>query len=232
MSRGGGTGQVQRVTALSSGLPLSDLLSGIWRRLSRGMLSRSVLLIVLGVILGPLYSAYWESLSGALRERHTLSDRADRWTLPDGSIQRFHGGLAYRPVALKLTPEMNRVRLRLSFEAAPGQAQAPGGNEYLATLLDVDHPVFERVLQLTLEPAGTATLDVRTFEVFVPSDYLFLLEEVGKPALAMTAVTLEVWERAEPPSRPVVWTGFGLLLAGMGMAAYALVAAPTRRPGA
>jgi hypothetical protein len=40
-----------------------------------------------------------------------LSGRADRWALPDGSIQRFRSGLAYRPTTLGLHPERNGVRL-------------------------------------------------------------------------------------------------------------------------
>ena len=103
-----------------------------------------------------------------LHESRALTERSDRWTLPDGSIQRFRGGLAYRPIALKLTPEMNRVRLRLAFETTRSATEGSAGNEYLATLLDVDHPVFERALQFAVAPGGKATLDVRAF-IFVPT---------------------------------------------------------------
>lgn len=193
------------------------------------MVQRAALLIAIGLLLGPIYSTFWESLSGTLHESHALTERSDRWTLPDGSIQRFRGGLAYRPVTLKLSPEMNRVRLRLAFETLRSAAPSSAGNEYLATLLDIDHPVFERALQLDVAPGGKATLDVRAFEVFAPTEYLFLLEEVGKPALEASSVTLEVWARAEPPFKPVVWCGFGLLLIGMGMAVYGLLTAQNPR---
>jgi hypothetical protein len=217
------TGQVQRFAALTVGIPLPDILAAIKARLRGGMVQRAALIIAIGLLLGPIYSTFWESLSGTLHESHALTERSDRWTLPDGSIQRFRGGLAYRPVALKLAPEMNRVRLRLAFETARSVTEGTAGNEYLSTLLDIDHPVFERALQLTVAPGGKATLDVRAFEVFAPSEYLFLLEEVGKPTLDVSSVTLEVWERAEPAFKPVVWCGFGLLLIGMGMAVYGLL---------
>lgn len=223
MSRCCRAGQVQRFAALTIGIPLPDIFGAVKARLRGGMVQRAALLIALGLILGPIYSTFWESLSGTLHESHALTERSDRWTLPDGSIQRFRGGLAYRPVVLKLTPEMNRVRLRLAFETARSATEGPAGNEYLATLLDVDHPVFERAVQLTVAPGGKSTLDVRAFEVFVPTEYLFLLEEVGKPTLDVSSLTLEVWERAEPPFKPVVWCGFGLLLIGMGMAVYGLL---------
>jgi hypothetical protein len=217
------TGQVQRFAALTVGIPLPDILAAIKARFRGGMVQRAALMIAIGLLLGPIYSTFWETLSGSLHESHALTERSDRWTLPDGSIQRFRGGLAYRPVTLKLTPEMNRVRLRLAFETAHSATKDTIGNEYLATLLDVDHPVFERALQLNVAPGGKATLDVRAFEVFVPTEYLFLLEEVGKPTLDVSSVTLEVWERAEPAFKPVVWCGFGLLLIGMGMAVYGLL---------
>jgi hypothetical protein len=217
------TGQVQRFAPLTVGIPLPDILAAIKARFRGGMVQRAALMMAIGLLLGPIYSTFWESLSGTLHEGHALTERSDRWTLPDGSIQRFRGGLAYRPVTLKLTPEMNRVRLRLAFETARNATESTTGNEYLATLLDVDHPVFERSLQLTVAPGGKATLDVRAFEVFAPTEYLFLLEEVGKPTLDVSSVTLEVWERAEPAFKPVVWCGFGLLLIGMGMAVYGLL---------
>ena len=223
MPRCSRAGQVQRFAALTIGIPLPDILAAVKGRLRGGMVQRAALMIAIGLLLGPTYSTLWESLSGALHESHALTERSDRWTLPDGSIQRFRGGLAYRPVTLKLTPEMNRVRLRLAFGTVRSATEGTAGNEYLATLLDVDHPVFERALQLTVAPGGKATLDVRAFEVFAPTEYLFLLEEVGKPALEVSSVTLEVWERAEPPFKPVVWCGLGLLLIGMGMAVYGLL---------
>ena len=102
MSRCGRASQVQRFTALTIGIPLPDILGAVKARLRGGMLQRAALLIALGLILGPIYSTFWESLSGTLHESRALTERSDRWTLPDGSIQRFRGGLAYRPVALKL----------------------------------------------------------------------------------------------------------------------------------
>ena len=67
----------------------------------------ALILLVLGLLLGPGYYAYCEYLSGEEVARHELRERADRWTLPDGSIQRFSGHLAYQPVILELTPQRN-----------------------------------------------------------------------------------------------------------------------------
>jgi hypothetical protein len=37
-----------------------------------GMLQRAALLIALGLILGPIYSTFWESLSGTLHESRAV----------------------------------------------------------------------------------------------------------------------------------------------------------------
>ena len=84
----------------------------------------TLLLIVLGTIFGPVYFVYCEYLSGETAEMHTLTERADRWELPDGAILRFRGGLGYRPVALELTPELNLYRFRFIFDAARTEASS------------------------------------------------------------------------------------------------------------
>ena len=111
----------------------------------------AILLIILGVILGPGYYAFCEHLSGEKLQSVTVTERADRWTLPDGTIQRFRKGLAYRPVVLALEPDLNRLRLSLTLEF-PAEGEGPQV-EYLATLLDQDYPVIVQPLVLP-RPAG------------------------------------------------------------------------------
>jgi hypothetical protein len=176
-----------------------------------------ILLIVLGLILGPGYYAYCEHLSGENLQRITVTERADRWTLPDGSIQRFPRGLAYRPVELTLAPDRNRLRLRLTFEF-PDRGDGPPV-EYLATLFDQDYPVIEQ--PLTVRAAGSASATIRTFEVPGPGTYLFLLEEIGAPRSGAT-VTVQLRGHIERLVRPLVWFGCALALVGLGLLAYSL----------
>ncbi len=176
-----------------------------------------ILLIVLGLILGPGYYAYCEHLSGENLQSITVTERADRWTLPDGSIQRFPKGLAYRPVELTLAPALNRLRLRLTFDF-PDQGDAPPA-EYLATLLDQDYPVIEQ--PVTVRTAGRVSATVRTFEVPAPGTYLFLLEEIGAPRAGAT-VTVQLRGRIERLVRPLMWIGYALFLVGLGLLAYSL----------
>ena len=145
--------------------------------------------------------------------------------LPDGTIQRFRKGLAYRPVVLALEPDLNRLRLRLTFEF-PAEGESPQV-EYLATLLDQDYPAIEQ--PLWLRPAGRVDVSVRTFEVQAPGNYLFFVEEVGPPR-AGAGVTVHLRGRIEKPVRPLMWFGYALSLAGLGWLAYSLAARGIRQP--
>ena len=184
----------------------------------------AILLIILGVILGPGYYAFCEHLSGEKLQSVTVTERADRWTLPDGTIQRFRKGLAYRPVVLALEPDLNRLRLSLTFEF-PAEGEGPQA-EYLATLLDQDYPVI--VQPLLLRSTGRVDVTVRTFEVQAPGSYLFLLEEVGPPRPG-ASVTVHLRGRIERPVRALMWTGYALSLAGLGLLAYSLAVRGTRQ---
>ncbi len=184
----------------------------------------AILLIILGAVLGPGYYGYCEYLSGENLQSITVAERADRWTLPDGTIQRFRKGLAYRPVMLALEPGLNRLRLSLTFEF-PAEGQSPPV-EYLATLLDQDYPAIEQ--PLWLHPTGRVDVTVRTFEVQAPGNYLFLVEEVGPPRPG-ASVTVHLRGRIEKPVRPLMWFGYALSLAGLGLLAYSLAARGLRR---
>ena len=181
------------------------------------MYRSAALLIVLGLILGPGYYAYCEYLSGEPLQDLVVSERADRWILPDGAIQRFRSGLAYRPVQIDLEPRLNRVRLGLTFEF-PSAGEA-GQVEYLATLLYGEHPLLEEALQV--RPAGKVSVMLRTFEVPAPDTYVLLLEEVGPPHPG-AVVTVRLRGKIESLFRPLAWLGVALLLGGLALLTYSL----------
>jgi hypothetical protein len=183
----------------------------------------AVLLIVLGAVLGPGYYGYCEYLSGEPLQDLTVSERADRWTLPDGSILRFRGGLAYRPVEISLDPQLNRMRLGLTFEFPAGGETTEV--EYLATLLYGDHPLREEAVRVPA--AGKASVRLRSFEVPAPDAYVFLLEEVGPPRPAAT-VTVHLRGKIEPLFRPLVWLGVALLIGGLALLTYSLASGARR----
>jgi len=173
---------------------------------------------MMGLLLGPAYYFFCEDLSGEAGETFTLSERANRWTLPDGSILRFVRGQVYRPLTLTLDPGMNRIAFRLTFEAAPGSSGAPRAtDEYQVTLLQSDQPIFERSLRVTLAPDAKATVEAGRLEVYYPGAYEFLLEEVGTPRVPVAQVRLQVKQKIETLFLPLMWGGFAMLVAGLAM---------------
>jgi hypothetical protein len=186
--------------------------------------------MVLGIILGPVYYGYCLHFSGRTGDTFTLSDRAERWVSPDGTILRFKGGLGYKPLTLALAPEMNRVALRLRFEL-PGSTQAQPAQElqYQATLLEGEHTVLERPIRFALAPGGAHAVDIGPLEIPYAAGYLFVLEEAGRLA-ATPGVSLSIVEKIEAPNMPVVWTGLVLLIVAFVIQLHALWSAHARRP--
>jgi hypothetical protein len=175
-------------------------------------------MLMLGLLLGPTYYVFCEYLSGENGDTFNLAERAARWTLPDGTILHVAHGLAYRPVTLKLTPEMNRIAFRLTFEAAPGSSDAPKStDEYQMTLLQSDQPIFERSLAVRLAPGGKTTVEAGTLVLYYPGAYEFLLQEAGPPRVPISQVTLQLREKIETLLLPLMWSGFALLVAGLAL---------------
>lgn len=102
------------------------------------MKPRALLMIVLGLLIGPGYYAFCEHISGRPGQSYALTERGDRWTLPDGSILRVRSGLAYKPVPLELTPDSNGYRLRLSFNVTQSDSAADATNKYQVSLMQGD----------------------------------------------------------------------------------------------
>ena len=178
------------------------------------MRAPALLLIVVGLLLGPGYYYFSEFLSGETAATHALTERNSRWVLPDGAILRVKSGLAYKPLVLDLGPDRNRYRLRFTFDMMPRES-IPSGvhNSYQLSLLQGDLAILERSLQVT--GSGKETATTGTFEIFHPGNYVLLLEEVGTPPLGVSGVTLEVMTHVEKPRMWVAWTGLGLMGAGV-----------------
>lgn len=178
------------------------------------MKAPALLLIVVGLLLGPAYYYFCEHLSGETAETHMLTERNSRWVLPDGAIIRLKSGLAYKPVALELTPDSNRHRLRFTFEMMPRES-IPSGvhNNYQVSLLQGDLAVLDRSLEIAGSGAETAALPA--FDILYPGSYVLLLEEVGTPPLGVSGIKLEVVAKVEKPRMWVAFSGLVLMAAGI-----------------
>ncbi len=177
------------------------------------MKPQALLLIVFGLLMGPGYFAFTEYLSGRPGQSFTLTERASRWPLPDGSILRVRGGLAYKPIPLELTPADNGYRLRFEFNVVDGPADA--ANAYQVSLTQGDLGVVERSLQV--KGSGNVTVTLDRLEVLYPDSYLLLVEEVGPPALSVSDIKLQLYTGVEKPRVWIAWSGLVMLLFGIGM---------------
>ena len=187
------------------------------------------LLLVLGIVLGPVYYAYCILFSGRIARTVEMTERASRWTTAEGSILRFSNGLAYKPIALLLTPDMNSVLFRLDFTFGPGlESQSTGVLKYQVSLSERDQTVLERPIQIEPESAGTQSVDVGPVQIPYASDYLFLLAEVGDVAI-VPKVSLKVLEKVQTPVMSIIWTGMGLLIAALIFSLRDVIRAATGR---
>lgn len=192
------------------------------------MRNTGFLLVLLGVLFGPFYYLYFEKLSGGVTETWTLGERASRWTLPDGAILRTRTGLAYKPLEIALDPANNGHRLRLEFDMQAGEGTSKDArNGYLLSLLEGDLTIFERSFDL----AGTGTVKKTfdAFEVLYPGRYVLLLEEAGTPALAVSAVRVELVTGVESPRMWLVWCGVVLLAFGIAIIVKEMIGNPLKR---
>src|SRR5262249_30751939 len=119
------------------------------------------LLVMVGLLLGPGYYIVTAYLSGEPGRTFTLTERAARWTLPDGAILRFAHGSAYRPIAVDLDPSMNRIAFELSLQFAPaqGDASVSATEDYEAVLYQADQAILQRTLRIDAKPGGTRKVD-------------------------------------------------------------------------
>ena len=185
-----------------------------------------LLLIVLGLLIGPGYYAFCEHVSGRSGQNFALTERGNRWPLPDGSILRLRGGQAYRPLPLELTPEQNNYRLRFTFNVT--QPDSTGAtNDYQVSLMQGDSGVAERSIKV--KGQGNVSVALDPLQIYYPGSYLLVLEEVGTPPLAVSGVSLQVDTGVEKPKMWVAWSGLVLLVFGIGMVLRDAIAQARKR---
>ena len=185
-----------------------------------------LLLIVLGLLIGPGYYAFCEHVSGRSGQSFALTERGNRWPLPDGSVMRLRGGQAYKPIPLELTPEQNNYRLRFTFNVT--QPDSSGAtNEYQVSLMQGDSGVAERSIKV--KGRGNVSVALEPLQIYYPGSYLLVLEEVGTPPLAVSGVSLQVDTGVEKPKMWVAWSGLVLLVFGIGMVLRDVIAQARKR---
>jgi hypothetical protein len=187
---------------------------------------QALLLIVFGLLIGPGYFAFSHYLSGRSGQSYAMTERANRWTLPDGSILRLRGGQAYKPLPLELGPDENAYRLRLSFNVTQAAAR-DAANDYQVTLFQGDIGVVQRSVKV--KGRGKVDVALEPFQILYPGSYLLVLEEVGTPALAVSGVQLQVDTGVEKPRMWIAWSGLVLIVCGIGIIIRDIIVKAVRR---
>ena len=189
------------------------------------MKPQALLLLVLGLLIGPGYFAFCEHVSGRPGQTYALTERGNRWTMPDGSILRLRGGMAYKPVPLELTPDSNGYRLRFSFNVTQADA-SEATNEYQVSLLQSDTGIAERSIKV--KGRGKVDVALDPLQILYPGGYVLVLEEVGAPPLAVSGVSLQIDTGAEKPKMWIAWSGLALLVLGVGVLLYDSIKRPRK----
>jgi len=187
---------------------------------------QALLLLVLGLIIGPGYFAFCEHVSGRPGQTYALTERGNRWAMPDGSILRLRGGMAYKPVPLDLTPDSNGYRLRFSFNVTQADA-SDAANEYQVSLLQSETGIAERSIKV--KGRGKVDVSLDPLQIFYPGSYVLVLEEVGAPALTVSGVSLQIDTGVEKPKMWIAWSGMALLVVGVGILLFDAIAQARKR---
>jgi hypothetical protein len=172
-------------------------------------------MLAIGLMLGPVYFILTQYILSEAGPSFVLTERGQRWTLPDGAILHFARGAAYRPVEVQLAPEMNPIGLQLMFEAASGARQGEGADDYQATLMQADQAILQRPVQVLLQPGEKKTINAGTLDVYYPGAYLFVLEAPAAPHVPLSQVTLNIRQHVQAPLMPLVWLGVAMIAAGL-----------------
>jgi hypothetical protein len=175
------------------------------------------MLVMVGLLFGPGYFIVTAYLSGEPGQTVILTERAARWTLPDGTILHFARGSAYKPVAIDLDPNMNRIAFELNFQFAPAQAGATATEDYEAVLYQADQAILQRALRVDAKPAGTRKIDAGSIDVYYPGTYTFVLEGPEPARVPVSQVTLQIRQKIETPSMPFLVVGMVVLVVGLAL---------------
>lgn len=187
----------------------------------------ATLLILLGVALGPGYYLYCEHFSGERVGSFPVAERGSAWTLPGGVILRFSGNAAFKPFTVVLDPQMTPVGFVVKAQfAAAAAARSPVSNRYHATLYLEGSPVLEKSFSLSHSGGKnpehvTHSVALGTLDVGRAGQYTFVLEERGRPEIAVNALEVEVRRNVREPVMGLVWSGVALLMLGIAAAVAA-----------
>ncbi len=170
-----------------------------------------ILLLILGLLLGPGYYVYARFFSGAVVATYPLT------AARDASGERFE------PVALRLTPDMEPVALVLRFSVSHGATIQPTytpRSDYRVRLLDGERVVLDE--RFSLQSPEVESTPSRVFQhalpplpISRPVSYRLELAAEGAPQMTVHSADVQVRAQVREPDFRLVAAGVGLALLGV-----------------
>lgn len=185
------------------------------------MIGVAVLSIVIGLFAGPGYYFYYTLFSGQQVGKYQVTERASTWSLPGGITMRFGVTGGYKPFGVNLDPQMNPVRLiwhALVDDHVIG-ADKVRQNRYMVSMyLDQQLLLKESMQIVRNKEVGKKSGGIKdewktigTLDVPRAGQYHFVIEEMAKPELRVSDISIEVRRNIEFPDMRIVWPGTALL---------------------
>ncbi len=186
------------------------------------LLKLGIAMILAGVATESYY-LYCTQFGGAQIGKYPVSGSADRWTLSDGSSQKFPGGRATKPFSVDLDPAMNPVGINWRATVS-GSVVEKTSTGYDVWLFLAGRPVMHESFSISRKKDDANSWwtwkSVGRFDVPRPGRYDVVLQRNGESQIEVRDVRIELRRNLVVPELwlliaggVVFWSGILLTLA-------------------
>lgn len=170
-----------------------------------------IILLILGLLLGPGYYVYTRFFSGDVVATQPLP------LARDGAGERFE------PVLLSLAPEMQPIGLVLRFTVSHGPTIQPTytpRSDYRARLLDGERVILDQ--RFSLQSPEVESTPSRVFQHALPvlaiehaGSYRLTVDAEGEPQMTVHSADVQVRANVREPDLQLVAVGAALVAVGL-----------------
>lgn len=170
-----------------------------------------IVLLILGLLLGPGYYIYARFFSGAVVATQPLP------------LARDTSGQRFEPVLLNLTPDMQPFGLVLRFDVSHGPTIQPTytpRNDYRVRLLDGEQVVLDQPFSLqspSVEstPSQVFQQALPLLQIDRPVSYRLELQAETEPQMTVNSADVQVRAQVRSPDYKLVAAGVALAVVGL-----------------
>ena len=172
-----------------------------------------IMLLSIGLALGPGYYVYSHFFSGTVASTHPVP------------IKHQAAGDSFDPLQIELTPDMGKVGLIFRFQAEHGPVMSPvqmPRNTYRAILKSGQQTVFDHAFTLSSTSVEAASMlnfseAMPLFQATSGGLYQLQLSQTGEAGMNLISAEVQVRQGIVEPSSSVLAIGFGLLATGIAL---------------